>query len=97
MRPGPTTKDFAKAHADVIPGWVITFIICMAVSIVRFACGLDHALKHDDFAGLISIWAIPWLIVLVGILVSLSHNIEINKRARDIYRCRVGQEYAARY
>ncbi|MCE9968427.1 hypothetical protein ACB288_21470 [Aeromonas taiwanensis] len=84
MRHGPTIKDIAKAHADVIPGWVITIFICMTAAIVRLACGLDYVWQHDDLVGFISLWSIPWLIAVVGVLVSLSHNVEINERARDI-------------
>uniref|UniRef100_UPI001F454D42 hypothetical protein n=1 Tax=Aeromonas caviae TaxID=648 RepID=UPI001F454D42 len=97
MRHGPTSKDIAKAHVDVIPGWVITISICMAAAIVRLACGLDDVWQHEDFVGYFSLWSIPWLIAAVGILASLSHNGEINKRAREIYRHRKGQEFAARY
>ncbi len=97
MRHGPTIQDIAKAHVNVIPRWVITFFVCMAAAIVHLACGLDDVWQHGDLVSLLSLLSKPWMITVTGFLISLSHNAEINKRARAIYRDRMSQEYADRY
>ncbi|WP_330544711.1 hypothetical protein V0242_25590 (plasmid) [Aeromonas hydrophila] len=97
MSSGPTIQDIAKAHANVIPRWVITFFVCMTAAIAHLACGLDDVWQHGDLVGLLSLLSKPWIITVAGFLISLSRNAEINKRARDIYRDRMSQEYAARY
>lgn len=97
MEYGPTLKDIAKAHIDVIPGWTLTFIICLAVAIVRLTYGLNCVWQDNDLLGFFSLLSFAWLITIIGFLISLLHNVEINKQARAICRNRKSKEYSARY
>ena len=95
---GPTLREEARAHKEIVPGWLTVFFVSLCIGLGRggylISTGNENIL---EIFSIFSLWTTAWvLLIIASTMISQSAPL-INKKACEYRRLRIIRTYGERY